>query len=292
MTFKNKIQIFPILNLLQNFFSPSKRVYRYYSNSQRNTFTAPTRRQLKRLKVTIESPIIKKYFNNIDRLCLKTDGNIILDIGTNIGYWSYAFSKSKDPEREVIGFEPDLRNLSMAASNLAKRKRVSIFNMGLSDTFGRFSVSIPTEGKKRKYEGKFNTGLMTALNNDNSKGTYFIRGEKLLEMLNIPFNSIACIKIDVEGFEYKVLKGIATILDKAKPLLIIEINPVTMSKANYSFKELFLFLSELGYICLIEEKLNIKINNSQPSGAFNMLAVKEFLRHDACKLMNAKEVIL
>ena len=151
------------------------------------------KRQLERFIYTIETLSSKEYFNNIDKLCLKTKGSIILDVGTNIGYWSYAFAQSKDPKREVIGFEPDLRNLSMAASNLSKERGISIFNMGLSDKPGRFSVSIPSEGKKRKYEGKFNTGLMTALENASTNGTYFIKGDKLLETLRIQFNSVSVI---------------------------------------------------------------------------------------------------
>ena len=141
---------FSILNLFQRLIPPSKRIYRYYSKSQKNIFSAPTKRQLERFIYTIETRSSREYFNNIDKLCLKTKGSIILDVGTNIGYWSYAFAQSKDPKREVIGFEPDLRNLSMAASNLSKQRGISILNMGLSDEPGRFSVSIPSEGKKVK----------------------------------------------------------------------------------------------------------------------------------------------
>ena len=278
------INLNQLINVCQRFRKPSQRLYRYNSKFSSNTFTSPTSRQLKRLKSYIDPN--NSYFKKIDILCQKTKGSKILDIGTNIGYWAYAFSRSSNSKRDVIGFEPDLRNLSIAANNLSGLNGINLFHIGLSDLSGRFKVDIPPEGLKRKYEGKFNTGLMTALNNSNPLGTHFIAGDLFLEMLNIIPESIACLKIDVEGFEYKVLKGLNSTLKLTEAFLIIEINPITMKKASFNFIELVSHLNELNYISLMDPNLNIKILNGFTDKPFNMISVRPKMADYTCDLMN------
>ena len=55
-----------------------------------------------------------------------------------------------DKKREIIGFEPDLRNLSIAAHNLLNIPGINLFHLGLSDSCGRFKVAIPPEGRQKK----------------------------------------------------------------------------------------------------------------------------------------------
>ena len=283
MNIKHILKLNPVLNLFQRFRKPTKRIYRFNAMFSSNTFLAPTIRQLNRLKTEINPQ--NSYFKNIDTLCKKTKASIVLDIGTNIGYWAYAFSQSSDKEREIIGFEPDLRNLSIAAHNLLNIPGINLFHLGLSDSCGRFKVAIPSEGRQRKKEERYNTGLMTAFDNENSLGTRFVICDQFLKVINTSPESIACIKIDVEGFEEKVLIGLNETLKKTSAFLIVEVNPITMRKSLLNFNKLVKNLEELNYISLIDPKLNIKIENGFTNRPFNMISVKNHMADYTCKLM-------
>ena len=77
--------------------------------------------------------------------------------------------------------------------------------------------------------------------------THFLIGDKFLESININPLEIACIKIDVEGFEYKVIKGLERTLSLTNAIMIIEINPVTIKKAGITFNYLKNKLMSYGF---------------------------------------------
>ena len=68
----------------------------------------------------------------------------------------------------------------------------------------------------------------------------------LVERGEIP-DKIRLIKIDVEGFEMEVLRGMRKTLETVQPILIVEINSVMLAYQESSPAELFLFLTSLGY---------------------------------------------
>ena len=59
--------------------------------------------------------------------------------------------------------------------------------------------------------------------------------------------SIDLIKIDVEGAELEVLKGLEKTIKKHHPLLKIEFKPAACSAANITFQDIWDYLVELGY---------------------------------------------
>ena len=68
----------------------------------------------------------------------------------------------------------------------------------------------------------------------------------MVERGEIP-QAIRLIKIDVEGFEMKVLRGMRKTLETVQPILIVEINAGMLAYQENSPAELFLFLTSLGY---------------------------------------------
>ena len=276
-------------NLGQRFLHPKNRTYKYYS-LDKNKFISPTQRQLKRLINVVNYE--NEYFRKVDKICQKINVHKIIDIGSNIGYWSYAFSKSDDLNREVIAFEPDIRNLFYAAHNLHKCKNISLFHLGLSDEYGRFKVSMPKDILKRKKEGRYNTGLLTALDNQSLQGSHFLIGDKFLESININPLDIACIKIDVEGFEYKVINGLQRTLALTNAIMIIEINPITIKKAGITFNYLINNLMSYGFKSLMDPTLQIKFKDGAPNGSFNLLACKDNIYKECKRIMNYIDVPL
>jgi len=64
---------------------------------------------------------------------------------------------------------------------------------------------------------------------------------------NVIDEPVKLIKIDVEGCEFKVIKGALKLIKKYKPLIIIEANDFALEQMGTSTDEIFSFMSEIGY---------------------------------------------
>ena len=116
----------------------------------------------------------------------------------------------------VIAFEPIPETFELLAANASQfsYKNVSLFNAALSDKVTTVGMSIP----------KFSSGLCNyyMANISDIDATYSILTISL-NSFSFP-ESIKLIKIDAEGHELFVLKGIEQLLTKDLPKLIIEEN--------------------------------------------------------------------
>jgi len=139
-------------------------------------------------------------------------GGTVLDVGAHFGYYTLLFSSLVGEEGTVIAFEPDPQVFKVLNTNvrLNRLKNVQLFQQAASDTNGRarfyasdpgMSSLIPQRGLRRLYD------VMT------------VRIDELgLERLDMA-------KIDTEGTEGNVLKGMRQTLERCRPWLIVEFLP-------------------------------------------------------------------
>jgi FkbM family methyltransferase len=149
-----------------------------------------------------------------------------VDVGSNIGNHSLFFSTCCKAER-VISIEPSPNTFKYLVNNVSSQARVPVefINAAVSDSFGYCS--------------------MQNIDNKNLGRTKVIVGDttivRTLDSILEPFENVSLIKIDVEGFETKVLLGASKILNKQHPVLCIE------SATEDEFKEVKNILEPLGY---------------------------------------------
>ena len=223
------------------------RVYSFKELKSKNLVFAPTYCQLNAMFRDIY--LRRNFFQKLNKTLLEVEANIILDIGANIGYYSLAcatFCQNK----EIISFEPSIKNIGFAGMNLRNHANVSLYNFGLSNRFGRFDLKIPDYASKRKGENALNTGLFSAIGNETQNGARFLPLDKFSDVIKLEKKNIGWIKIDVEGFELNVLEGMEEILLKSSSFLEIEININTLKLAEISFREILDFLERFEYIAL------------------------------------------
>ena len=178
-------------------------------------------------------------FNNIK------SGDIIFDIGANIGETAMNFAKLATNEGFVYSFEPDKHNYSRNLNNMSKNEfdNIELINKGMGDACGSFSMLntknnnagmnkiIPTkEGIKNN--SKISKIKVTTIDT-------FIQKNGI--------EKVDFIKIDVEGFEYKVLKGGENCISKFEPTFFIELDNTLLKEQNSSAKILISFLEEKKY---------------------------------------------
>lgn len=155
-------------------------------------------------------------------------GDTVIDIGANIGAYSYGFLKKICESGNLICFEPYIKSFECLQYNLGGNDNVLMFNMAIGSETGGCTVNC---------------------DNDNIGMSYIVKGGNTIMDTLDSFELDACdfIKIDVEGFELDVLKGAKKTIKKYKPYLCIEINDATLNRNNITREMIFSYLNELGY---------------------------------------------
>lgn len=133
---------------------------------------------------------------------------LAIDVGAYIGNHSIFFSNYF---KNVISFEPNLLSYRLLSINTEKKKNIRIFNFGLSSK----------RSTKDFYSYEDNYGGSSIKKNSNLKFDKI--KAKFFKFDNLNINQKAdLIKIDVEGEELNVLKGMINYIEKHKPIIIFE----------------------------------------------------------------------
>ncbi len=167
-----------------------------------------------------------------------SDG-IFVDVGANIGYYSVHMALRKI---SVLAFEPDPLNHELLTKNLALNMCTGVESMqlALSDCEGVAPFY--------RYPEK-NLGRHSLLPINDSKPIQVPTKtfDQVLEEQHIAPSRIEMIKIDVEGFEPLVLKGMEWTLAEGNPTIVAEFSPSLMAQGGLKTEEFVEFMTARGY---------------------------------------------
>jgi FkbM family methyltransferase len=141
-------------------------------------------------------------------------GDWVLDVGANVGHYTLRLSELVSKAGRVLAFEPVPDTFSLLAANVARLpiRNVTLLNVAASDKTTVLGMSIP----------RFETGLRNYYQAALNEGAPDLPVLCLaIGCLNIP-QRVQLAKVDVEGHELSVLKGMANILERDHPVLIVE----------------------------------------------------------------------
>ncbi|MFC2494678.1 MAG: FkbM family methyltransferase [Candidatus Absconditicoccaceae bacterium] len=168
-------------------------------------------------------------------------GSVFLDIGANIGYYSLIASKKVGLDGRVIAFEPVKKNYEALLKNIEINSitNVSVFNFGLGN--------------------KEETSKIHLIDSDSGKSSIMVdyQGDieqiqmKKFDDLDLDFDKskVQFIKIDVEGYEFEVLKGMRNLLQENRTLeIMMEFSPEYYKEFGKDYTVQFIdFIYELGF---------------------------------------------
>lgn len=196
---------------------------------------------------------------------LIADGMNILDIGSNIGFVLLNISKRLGSRGKVFGFEPDAENFKVLRENVELNtfKNIEIFNYGLGDISSVQKLYRPTDS---------NLGA-NRINNDVVDNFSYVKIQKLDTFIENKKIKIDLVKIDVEGFEYKVLLGAENFIKTQKPIFYIELDDNNLKQQGDSAKKLIQLLGSHGYSKIINANENeiIKDNYTFENKHFDII---------------------
>lgn len=184
--------------------------------------------------------LTEKFFK---RIVNKND--YILDIGANVGYLSMIFATLTGNKGIVVSFEPEPNNFQTLTENkkLNGFSQIITEQLGVSDSNGTFKLFLSNDANNGKHSLIFDDNRVTSKYMEIN--TIII--DEYLKNNNI--NRIDIVKIDVEGFEKKVLNGMRNTLQEHKPVLFIELIDLIQQSTNESSISIINMLNdEFGYI--------------------------------------------
>jgi len=193
-------------------------------------------------------------------------GQVVLDVGSNVGEVLLNFGRLVGPTGQVCGFEINPRTYQRCLHNIALNPftNVRVFALGLGAEEGSLLLGTPNSrnsGEDRIVEGAGKTGtavLVTTL-------------DAFVEAQNI--ERVDLVKIDVEGFEMNVLRGAQRTLQRFHPRLFIELVDKHLRRQDSSAQELVALLERLGYaVTHAEENRAITSRDSFAGRHFDVIA--------------------
>lgn len=190
-------------------------------------------------------------------------GDVILDIGANLGQFTLNCAQKVQPEGLVLSFEPDQENYLKLKKNIDLNhfQNIQCFPLALGEFSGNAEMKIVDPHNK---------GMNKIENNDHGNVLVMTLDEFLKEN---KIEKLDKIKIDTEGYELHILKGGKNTLQKFHPMLFLEIDERNLLEQNAGPAELFKFLDDLGYKIYFPGNFErVEINRTFENCHFDIIA--------------------
>jgi len=219
--------------------------------------------------IIIGQTILKNFIN----------GDII-EVGANIGTETISFADIANRNNvNVYAYEPVPDNFNSLTKIKEKNNldNLILSSAIVSDYIGTANFKIPTKNDS-------GSGHIT---NDTTKEKF--------QVINLDSNHennrISLICVDVEGYEYQVLRGAQKIIQTQSPYLIIEVNKNYLeNRGNIKLTEIYNFIKSLNYECYYIKPLGLEkidINNFKIYPNKNWLCIPNKSSNSYKKISNS-----
>jgi FkbM family methyltransferase len=155
-------------------------------------------------------------------------GSVVVDIGANIGYYTLLAASQMGDKGKVISFEPNPANCKLLQMSLERNRfnNVVIYTYAVADIDGIVGLGMDDSN------GSINR-------DDPASQPYQVRAVTLDDFLKDE-PTINLIKMDVEGAEGLVLKGMRELLKLHQPIIFTEFSPYALPAISRISPEAYL----------------------------------------------------
>ncbi len=163
----------------------------------------------------------------------------LLDVGAEFGFFSLVFALLNSKENSAIAMEPSPIAYPVLLETLARNELSSVQTINAAAGTEKSQLHMLIRGSH-----------VVAYSEDSIEPT-----DTKVQVAVLTVDSVCAtndfdpelIKVDVEGYEWFVLKGAEKVLEKCKPILFLELHPYMIIDLGYSISELIDWLKSKGY---------------------------------------------
>jgi FkbM family methyltransferase len=207
-------------------------------------------------------------------------GHVVLDIGANVGSHALPMASYVGEEGKVYAFEP----VPWAMNRMKRNLELNNFNNLVLEPIALSDVN---EEVEMKFRASFKIGSKSGVGAEGKiDDGWWDECEQVkvhMETLdsyvaNHQISRINLIKLDVDGFEGKVLRGALETLKRFHPIIIMEVAPAWTEMRGDNMKDILRNIEQSGYKFYQEidfepiQNLSELIDALPPGGGFNMVA--------------------
>ncbi|MCV0399646.1 MAG: FkbM family methyltransferase [Nitrosarchaeum sp.] len=176
----------------------------------------------------VETEIVKKYVKK---------GDVVIDIGAHIGYYTLLFSELVGEHGKVYSFEPDPENFELLKKNvdINKCSNVKLIQKAVTEKKSKIKLYLSDEDRatNRIYDAQLN----------DTSNSIEIDATSIDEEFRDMNMKIDFVKIDVEGSEEGVFQGMESTIENNKNIKILsEFFPHLIKKYGGSAENYLKFL--------------------------------------------------
>jgi len=172
--------------------------------------------ELRKYSLELQAPIRGSLFPQVEKYF---KGNWIVDVGSNVGAFIDC-SLELYPDAKILAFEPVRLYYEFTIDKYKDLDNVFIENLALSDKNGTADIFVATDNIG------WNTMVEEMIDDDNSKNVQVVKTTSFdlyLDYAGLDDVIVDILKIDTEGYEFKVINGMKRFLQRQKPAILCEI---------------------------------------------------------------------
>ncbi len=169
-------------------------------------------------------------------------GMTVVCVGAHIGRHVLSAATAVGPSGHVYAFEANPRTYGFCLKNIAlngMEQRVTLFPMAVSDQPGVLEF--------QAVQGNTGQSFLGTSSQSQGRTVSLHVPVTTLDAVLGHLDRIDVLQMDVEGYEAHVLRGSATLMKKAPPLIVLEWLPSLLSRAGQSPEDLRDVLHRAGY---------------------------------------------
>lgn len=198
--------------------------------------------------------------------CLQP-GTLVIDAGANFGHYALVASKFVGKSGNVIAFEPNANTFQLLQSNIDMQanQNLTAVQAGLSDKTGELNLYIDGSNPGGHSYSKDN---VRKIESDQTTRVYSLDEYLHSSKVSLP---VSLIKIDVQGFEVKVIRGAQKTIMHHHPIVFCEVTPKAAKNSGDDVQELLEFFQKENYTIQFIDTTNYQIDNVSFKQASNIL---------------------
>jgi FkbM family methyltransferase len=163
-------------------------------------------------------------------------GDIAVDVGAMIGYYTVILAKRVGPNGRVYAFEPDVENFALLESNVQMN--------GYSHVECRNVLVGAESGPGKLWRATTNRGDHRAFATADREAV----DVEIVALDDVIDRPVDIVKIDVQGYEPFVLDGMRGVIERSPQLaMLVEFCPALISEAGADPERLLRHLRDAGF---------------------------------------------